>query len=136
MDFLPKQTNLIDRPSGFEPFQVVCLEYEASRLYGEVVQVVEHRQVCWVRPLMLTVAAIAREEEMNAEPCFYDLRNGADLLLPAALFRTALDVEVIPLFSRLHNSERINYNPDANGHQQLKHLIQGVWGAYPEVFQV
>ncbi len=136
MDFLPKQADLADRSPGFEPYQVVCLEYQASRLYGEVVQVVEHRQVCWVRPLMLTVATIAREGEIDAEPCFYDLRNGADLLLPAALFRAALDVEVIPLFSRLHSSERINYSPDLNGHQQLNYLIRRVWGAYPEVFQV
>lgn len=135
MEFPSKQAGLTHSSSGFEPCQIVCLEHETSRLYGEVVQVVEQRQVCWVRPLMLTVEGLDTDEPIDVERCFYDLRDSSDLLLPVALFRTALDIEVIPLFPYLHNQERIGSTFNPTGHQQLKQLVQRVWKAYPDMFQ-
>lgn len=91
-------------PPVFQPLQIVCLEHAPFYLYAEVVQTVETKQICWVRPLVLA----EQESFLNlysgslpagSQP--YDLRQGADLLLPTILFRAAIDTEVIPLLSQL-----------------------------------
>jgi hypothetical protein len=124
----------------FQPCQIVCLEYEDTCLYAEVVQVVSARQVCWVRPLLLTIywlQEFAPETENAGQLCWYDLRQGSDLLLPLVLFRPALDTEVLPLFSKLYTSENeLEYeNGDRAGHQKLHQFIWQIWQARPEAFQ-
>ena len=89
----------------FQPCEIVCLECDDDRLYGEVVQTVEERQVCWVRPLALTVGSGNSLIAEDAESVCYDLREGTDLLLPAVLFRSAFDFEVIPLLAHLYNPD-------------------------------
>lgn len=37
--------------------QIVCLEHQSSNLYGEVIQLIPHRQLCWFRPLCLVIGA-------------------------------------------------------------------------------
>jgi len=128
----------------FRPCQIVCLEYENSRLYAEVVQTVEGRQVCWVRPLVLTVASSSdrtNNDELQATHVndesallqYYDLRHGADLLWPLTFFRAALDVEVLPLLSYLY-PDRENSKPDPTGSSQLRTFVQRLWQAYPDAF--
>lgn len=106
----------------FQPSQIVCLEHDSARLYAEVVQVAEQRQVCWVRPLALLVGdpAIAVE----APPELYDLRQGSDLLLPIALFRAAIDTEVMPVLSHLYGEE--NALTSKTGQTNSQHLSQFV----------
>ncbi|UBF26764.1 hypothetical protein K9N68_01830 [Kovacikia minuta CCNUW1] len=143
------QTNLIQQ---FQPFQIVCLEYETSRLYAEVVQIIEKRQVCWVHPLVLVVEdpndstdnSSDRHNRAEFGENFYDLRQGADLLFPAILFRTALDTEVLPLINFLYclgdragnsiSSLTSGNGEDQSGHQRFRQFIQQVWKAYPEAF--
>ena len=36
--------------------QIVCLEYESNNLYGEVIQLIPLRQLCWFRPLCLIIS--------------------------------------------------------------------------------
>ena len=120
-------------PPTFSPAQIVCLEHGVSRLYAEVVQTVEATQICWVRPLLLAnELAVDSPTETAPESQLADLRQGSDLLLPIALFRGALDIEVIPLLAQLGEvQERV-----APTHQrQLNHLIQQVCRANPDVFQ-
>lgn len=120
-----------DAVSQFHSCQIVCLEHEATRLYAEVVQVVDTRQICWARPLMLVTGD--PNTDTGAE-VWYDLREGADLLCPIALFRAALDVEVIPLLTHLYGG-----NPggkgDRSSFQQLREFLERVWKAYPQAFQ-
>jgi hypothetical protein len=52
----------------FQPRQIVCLEHETTRLYAEIIEFVEARQVCWVRPLMLAVAVADSEPLSVAIP--------------------------------------------------------------------
>lgn len=63
-----------------------------------------------------------------------DLRGGADLLLPAALMRHALDVELIPLWSALHSLK-----PTAEGDRPIQNPLQSftqrLWIAYPTIFE-
>ncbi len=136
MGFSSKQEFLEGR--SFQPCQIVCLEHESSRLYAEVIQIVESRQICWVRPLVLAVGVSPGSGQVDDTdlPRCYDLRSGADLLYPLVLFRTALDTEVIPLLTFLYSPEwESSIHPsNQNGHQQLRQFIQKVWQAYPEVF--
>lgn len=116
----------------FQPRQIVCLEYEGTQLYGEVIQIVESRQMTWVRPLMMAVSPSGQIRE-QLEPILYDLRQGADLLWPTILFRPALDTEVVPLFTHLQVSKNHNENSSI-AHQQLQLFVRRVWQAYQDNF--
>ncbi|MEN9566364.1 MAG: hypothetical protein RLZZ69_1560, partial [Cyanobacteriota bacterium] len=37
--------------------QIVCLEHQNINLYGEVIQLIPHRHLCWFRPLCLVISA-------------------------------------------------------------------------------
>lgn len=63
-----------------------------------------------------------------------DLREGADLLLPAALMRHALDVELIPLWSALH-SLKPSSEGDRPVQNPLHSFTQRLWTAYPKIFE-
>ena len=120
----------------FQPRQIVCLEHGNTRLYAEVIEVVASRQVCWVRPVILALPAAEYNPQWEVSPenlTLYDLRQGADLLWPASLFRVALDTEVIPLLMQLDDPDfnREN-NPDA--HKQLSCFVSEVWQTYKSAF--
>lgn len=113
----------------FQPRQIVCLEHNNTYLYADIIEFVESRQMCWVRPLMLAVL----EADSNSLLSLCDLRQGADLLWPASLFRPALDTEVIPLLVQLSVSEtQAVSNSDA--HRQLSNFVHAVWQAYKSAF--
>lgn len=122
----------------FQPRQIVCLEYENTCLYAEVIEFVASRQVCWVRPLMLVVSQISNEPPPLALPeqlTLYDMRQASDLLWPANLFRSALDTEVIPLLVQLDcPNGKIADSSDA--YKQLNCFVRKVWQAYKSAFQV
>jgi hypothetical protein len=121
----------------FQTRQIVCLEHENTRLYTEVIQVVTSRQVCWVRPLMLAVSPIEPDSLATFSPeqlNLYDLRQGADLLWPASLFRLALDTEVIPLLVQLDDPSKVQQANPSEAHQQLSGFVRKVWQAYKSAF--
>lgn len=105
----------------FTSNQIVSLSCENSRLYGEVIQVVESRSALWVRPLWLIIAD-------NFETI--DVREGSDLILPMDLFQPALDIEVLPLFSQVNKNNYIT-----NISYPLQDFVQKVCQNYPEYFQ-
>jgi hypothetical protein len=122
----------------FEPAQIVCLSHNAVCLYGEVVQLVESTQICWVRPLVLTQSVEyslrSLEFQRSAEKLIRDLRGSSDLLLPAKLFRNALDTEVIPLLVEL-NQVDCSDAYQATSRRVINQLIKDVCLTYPEAFQ-
>lgn len=87
----------------FKSGQIVCLDSGKSSLYGEVIQVVTQRQLCWVRPLTIAAALDSNsssfEKDENRE--IIDLRSASDLLLPLTLFRASYDTEAIFLLTKL-----------------------------------
>ncbi len=85
----------------FSPQQVVCIDQGDLRLFGEVVQMVPVRSRCWARPLAL--AQVIPDSLQLA--LRYDLRESSHLLLPAIVFRAALDVELIPLMTALYHPD-------------------------------
>lgn len=107
--------------TNFQPLQIVCLEHLATCLYAEVIQVVESRQVCWVRPLLLV-------QHSTEEPLVIDLRSSIDLLWSLASFRPALDTEILPFLANIFASAP---PPQSSAHarQQLNCFVQQLWQA-------
>ena len=105
--------------TNFQPLQIVCLEHLATCLYAEVIQVVESRQVCWVRPLLLV-------QHSTEEPLVIDLRSTIDLLWSLASFRPALDTEILPFLTNIFASTP---PPQSNTYarQQLHYFVQQLW---------
>lgn len=116
----------------FQPSQIVFLEHNESRLYAEVVQFVESRKLCWVRPIALVTAAETEDWTECDRLILQDLQGGSDLMCPAALFREALDIEVLPLLTRL-GSDSKGKNPLS--HRYLHQFMQQIWQARPDVFE-
>lgn len=116
----------------FSPNQVVCLEQGELRLFGEVVQMVPERFRCWVRPLAM---AQVMPESLQLL-LLYDLRESSHLVLPAQVFREALDMEVIPIMGALFHPEKevIVDNSDA-ARISLHQLIRMVAVERSELFQ-
>lgn len=113
----------------FQPCQIICLEHQTTRLFAEVVQIVEHRQICWARPLCLvTIAVEGPDVQWDAPSQVYDLRSASDLLLPIRLFRVALDEEVVPLLGQLYQ-DTLGEKITASGRQQMHQLVQDAWQA-------
>ena len=119
----------MDFSCNFQPRQIVYLEHLATRLYAEVIQVVASRQVGWVRPLLL--AEFPLDNQPDGEPLIYDLRSGADLLWSLAVFRPALDTEVMPLLLQLLDEEP-PLDREGVAFTQLNHFIRQAWLAQKE----
>ena len=81
----------------FKTDRIVCLDCENLHLFAEVIDLIPISSRCWVKPLTI---ARSRPESFKLE-FLHDLRDTAQLILPTALFRDALDTEVIPLISEL-----------------------------------
>ncbi|WP_009633779.1 hypothetical protein [Synechocystis sp. PCC 7509] len=113
--------------NNFQPLQIVCLEHLATCLYAEVIQVVESRQMCWVRPMLLVSVT-------DIEPSVLDLRSTVDLLWSLASFRPALDTEILPFLANIFTStpplQSNNY-----ARQQLNYFVQQLWQAQKSELQ-
>ncbi|WP_333339766.1 hypothetical protein [Microcoleus sp. BROC3] len=121
----------MDCALNFKPGQIVSLECGDACLHSEMIQVVEARQVGWVRPLMLVVSVSAKDSP--GEYTLSDLRDGADLLWPLSLFRAALDTEVISLLTELHSLDA-EKKDGAIASRQLRDFVDRVWEAFPTAF--
>lgn len=127
---------------GLQPHQILCLDHENTSLYGEAIQIITERHLCWFRPLAL----LQREpNNPDATGMLYDLRQDADLLYPISFFRMALDVEVLPILMQLNGlkvgqnaplSTHVQQpNPQQIAHQKFQHFVRQVWQAQPDSFR-
>lgn len=118
---------LVPPTQPFQAYEIVCLELESTRLYGEVIQVILPRQSCWVRPLMM---AECPDPDWTT-PDLYDLRQGADLVLPWQWFRPALDTEVIPLLIQLETLAEYPSTPSetdpSEDRRRLNRFVHQLW---------
>ncbi len=116
----------------FSPNQIVCLEQGELRLFGEVVQMVPERSRCWVRPLAM--AQVVPESLQLL--LLHDLRESSHLVLPAQVFREALDTEVIPMMSALFHPEKEAVVDQSDAAQiSLHQFIRIVSVERSEIFQ-
>ncbi len=120
---------------NFKRGQIVSLECGNACLHSEVIEVVQARQICWVRPLML-VGLVSEKDVSQQWPEQYtlsDLRDGADLLWPLSLFRAALDTEVISLLTQLQSLDS-DRKDSTIASRQLRDFVDRVWEAFPNAF--
>ena len=119
----------MDSNFNFQGNQIVCLEHQNFFLYAEVIQVIEARKTCWVRPWMLKKMS----SDFGESKIIFDLRESSDLVLPIALFRVAMDTEVIPLLSELDLLETCEEDW-IMARQELHKFVESIWEAYKPVF--
>lgn len=123
--------------SDMQPHQILCLEHQDTSLYGEVIQVINERNLCWLRPIVLVQR---KQQDLEDTVTLFDLHQGADLLYPLTLFRIALDTEVLPILVQLESlktEQSPAASPEASriAHQQLQHFIRQIWQANPDSFR-
>lgn len=129
----------------FRPSQIVCVEYESSCLYAQLIQVATVRRSLWVRPLVLTTVddnlplADGLTNQLadgvdSPQMTVYDLREDSDLILPDSLFRAALDIELLPLLEKLATFTH-HKQGDRSSQLPLRRFVSHLWKAYPSVFQ-
>ena len=120
---------------NFQSHQIVCLEHENTCLYGEVIQVVEQRGMCWFRPWMLAISSPENSllTWKSQEETIYNLHLTADLVWPLDWFRPALDTEVIPLLEKLDILSR-NSEDAQQSSQQLNSFIHKLWQVHKAKF--
>ena len=106
----------------FKVHEIICLENHNSRLYGEVIQLLPHRSLCWFRPMCLVMSEFDSTLEQTQ---LIDLQSGSDLLWPVTLFRSVLDTEVISFLSQLKDNDRLCANKSSR--QCLNKFVQQVW---------
>lgn len=125
-------------PASLRPHQIFYLEQGSSRLYGELIQFVAERNLCWLRPIALYCEAEDSQVEGSLSEdgqtaVLYDLSQGSDLICPDSLLRLALDAELLPLLAQLHDCKP-GLAPAQNAHR-LRQFIQQLWQAEPGAFQ-
>ena len=125
----PARASSIDRatPIPFKVNEIICLENDCRYLYGEVIQLLPSRGLCWFRPMCLVVyeGSSDRPSPIIEPTQLIDLQSGSDLLWPITLFRSVLDTEVVSLLPLLGD----RYSPSVNtsNKQYLNRFIQQVW---------
>ena len=141
--------------------QIVSLDHLDHHLYGEVIQLIPDRQLCWFRPLCLILADSeagfnlglnlglnpARSSNLEAtshqdntddfsnyqEVKLIDLQSSSDLLWPDSLFRPALDTEIINFLPQLTDSSHLSLDKKIN-QKFLNKFVYLVWQAHQDKF--
>jgi hypothetical protein len=110
--------------------QIVCLECDQTQLYGEVIQVLERRKLCWMRPMVLVDGALT--DTSNSPPGtayegIYPITDGPDLLWPLDQFRLALDTDVMPLMVAMQTLKADEIEHHQMGLRRLRDFIEHLW---------
>jgi hypothetical protein len=139
-------------PRPWRDRQILCLDHGSQRLYAELVDIIDERNLAWVKPLWLVHGP---EVEVDFPQSFPqaelpwadaiqdnwgetlgpidDLRGDSDLLWPVELFRAALDMELLPLLGGpLEGDRKDGPSPEA---QRFRLFIRQVWEAHRSLFQ-
>lgn len=136
--------------------QIVSLDYLDNHLYGEVIQLIRDRQLCWFRPLCLILSdsgddlklggdwqrspnlVVSQKYSADRSSCDrevapIDLQSSSDLLWPDSLFRPALDTEIINFLPQLTDSSHLS--GDKKKRQKcLNKFVYLVWQIHQDKF--
>jgi len=104
--------------------QIVCLEHQKSCLYGEVIQLIPERQLCWFRPMCIVI--LDEPEQYLTESEVINLQFGSDLLWPLALFRPVLDTELLSFWGKLDNTSNLLISKKSS-RQHLNSFVELFW---------
>lgn len=112
--------------------QIVFLECRQTRLYAEVIQVLEPRLTGWIRPLALVTGAditpLGTAFNTVVAPDF-DQPAVPDMLWPLKQLQPALDTEVIPLLATL-SAKATDPSPTSHPSQEslgLHEFVRSLW---------
>ncbi len=132
---LPPSPSPSTTPRPWRDRQILCLDHGSQRLYAELVDIIDERQLAWVKPLWLVhgqddVAIDSPQADLGS---IDDLRGDSDLLWPVELFRAALDMELLPLLGGpLEGDRKDGPSPEA---QRFRLFIRLVWEHHRSLFQ-
>ncbi|MDA0266677.1 MAG: hypothetical protein O3A14_06865 [Cyanobacteria bacterium] len=98
--------------------QIVYLAQGDTRLYGEVIQVVESRDRCWVRPL--AIVDIEPDPSHHQATC-HQIPQGPDVIWPLSWFSPALDTDWLAILTTLPHTPSYDR---ATANQRLRQLWQ------------
>lgn len=126
------KNNNINSKLSFKPHQIVCLEYQNTCLHGEVVQIIESRQLCWFRPLFM-VNSHGDNNNILLREELIDVRFSSDLLWPISLFRPSLDTEYLTFLSLPSKIEQQTPTKSTLS-QCVNQFINLVWQANKDKF--
>jgi hypothetical protein len=127
--------DLASKTLGLQQFkvnQIICLEHQPTCLYGEVIQLLHQRQLCWFRPICLVKTNFENHQALDSRQLI-NVSSGSDLLWPTTLFRPALDTEVISFLAELKNTNE-SLTLEISNRQYLNKFIQQVWQANQDKF--
>lgn len=102
-------------------YQVVYIKYENTCLYGELIQTMEERRTCWLRPLSLCIDA-----GEDTATSVHNLSNGPDIICPHHLVQPALDTDWVPLAATMAEAQEPCNFSEAN--QYLRQFLQSLLG--------
>ncbi|MEO1094131.1 MAG: hypothetical protein AAFX01_04450 [Cyanobacteria bacterium J06638_28] len=108
-------------------YPVVLIRNGGACLCSELIQTVEDRNICWVRPLVLIL-----DETHTTKRSPIDVRNGPDVICPAPLVEPALDIEWVSVLQNLDKTAMPCDFSQAN--QNLRVFLKDLWPLeHPEV---
>lgn len=116
----------------FKVNQIICLEHQDTCLYGEVIQLIPRRGLCWFRPICMTKICLNQSQELTNKELIH-LHSSSDLLWPMTLFRPALDTEVISLLYGSDDVAKTTEYPSYS-RQYFNQFVQQVWQANQDMF--
>lgn len=98
-----------------QPSQIVRASTLNYQFFGEVIDVVTEREVCWIRPLLLVQKG---EKETKI-----DVRQGSDIVFPLSCFEPALDGDLLPFLNDLVKDDYYGSTFVSN-HPQLTQFLR------------
>jgi hypothetical protein len=84
----------------FSTNQIICLDFQNSSLYCEVIDLAQSQNLGWLRPVIL-VDSSDDKDQLTRQGEVYDLRYSSDLLWNVEKFRHVFDTEYIEFISQL-----------------------------------
>lgn len=102
---------------GFSAYQVVYIEQDNTRLYGELVQEMAVRKTCWLRPVSLWL-----EADATGEMSLLDVRNGPDIICSNDLIQPVLDTDWVQLIEEMAKTQLACSYSEAN--QYLRQFLE------------
>ena len=128
-------TAATDQNLRFTVAQIIYLEHQHTRLYGEVIQLLPQRGLCWFRPMCMTKGDFS-DHSNGTSLNLINLKSCSDLLWPMILFRPALDTEVVSFLHLLSNDSAESLAHMKSSRQYLNKFVQQVWQANKDKFSI
>lgn len=143
--------------SPFVSGQIVALDDSYGIFYGEVIQTVLPRKMCWVRAIAIAIAedvantlkvsypdlnlnfkTIGNNLEIFSDSniVLINLYRNVDLLFPLDLFRVAFDTEVIPLLEIIRGDSYSCPNDAQSSRGCLNWFLQEIWHNHRDKFKI